>query len=137
MDAFFGPSVRLFFLEHPSWRPTIPSSCPVGWDPTAASALKDLLSLSDRLHQRIGLSQIKDKLGELRIDPQLTGIEPSVFTDIHGSNDEPLASRACYAIVATAAERSRSICQVCGERGDRRPGPWIRTLCDVHERAQP
>ena len=36
-------------------------------------------------------------------------------------------------IILTYEKLSFEICEVCGEKGERRNGGWIKTLCDTHE----
>lgn len=39
-------------------------------------------------------------------------------------------------LIAFAEAYSYKICEVCGQSGKARKGLWIRTLCDLHDRAQ-
>jgi hypothetical protein len=73
----------------------------------------DDIEVTPRLNH-ITVQQIKEKFGGLRFyydggDDYIRGLE---------SMAERWAGRSC---------------ETCGERGDRRGGGWIRTLCDKHE----
>jgi hypothetical protein len=39
-------------------------------------------------------------------------------------------------VVRMAEAMSSVTCEVCGAPGTRRGGPWVRTLCDEHDKAQ-
>lgn len=64
--------------------------------------------------KHIHVEQIKEKFGGLRFYYQ-GGDE-----EIHG-------------MVSMAEIWAGNVCEECGERGTRRSGGWVRTLCDVHE----
>lgn len=71
------------------------------------------IEVTPRLNH-IAIRQIKEKFGGLRFyydggDDYIRGLE---------SMAESWAGRSC---------------ETCGERGERRGGGWIRTLCDKHE----
>ena len=38
-----------------------------------------------------------------------------------------------YDLIIIYERLSYEICEVCGEKGERRNGGWIKTLCDTHE----
>ena len=39
----------------------------------------------------------------------------------------------CRGLAAMAEEWCNTVCETCGERGTKRAGGWMRTLCDKHE----
>jgi hypothetical protein len=138
----FGPLVQRFLLEHPGWKPSIDSHCPVGWDPILGRALVDLHELARSRRVRISISQIKEKFAELRIYFSVAG-EPEQFQfDIIGGNRRtsgrgpraPADSVRAEAmvIVNRASEESRKACQSCGRPGSVRSGGWLRVYCDEH-----
>jgi len=63
---------------------------------------------------QIRIEQIKEKFGTLRFYYQ-GGDE-----FVHGA-------------VWMAESMSGQICETCGDKGERRNGGWVRTLCDHHE----
>lgn len=73
----------------------------------------DNLTITPRVHH-IEIHQIKEKFGGLRFYYQ-------------GGDD------AVSGMVRMAEEWADVTCETCGDRGTRRHGGWIRTLCDKHE----
>ena len=63
--------------------------------------------------EQVVVLQIKEKFGGLRFYYQ-------------GGND------TIHGMVRMAEEWADQSCEVCGNKGTRRPGGWIRTLCDEH-----
>lgn len=138
----FGPQARQFFLEHPDWKPSIDSGCPIGWDNILSDALRELLALSVRRGARISIVQVKEKFAELRIYFRVSGERPQIYFDIRGADTRisgkyPPAraesvSAEAMAITNRASERSRQVCDVCGRPGAVRQGGWLRVFCDQH-----
>lgn len=64
-------------------------------------------------------TQVKQKFGLLRFS--LTA--PADLDD----------SRSIQMIAREAEEKSGTICEICGEPGERRTQGYIQTLCDFHE----
>lgn len=139
----FGPLVQRFLLEHPEWKPSIDSHCPVGWDLILGQALSELHGLAERRRVQVSIAQIKEKFAELRIYFRLAGEPDQIHFDIVGSDDRVVSGRSprassdsvraeAMSIVNRASEKSRSACQVCGQPGSVRPGGWLRVLCDAH-----
>ncbi len=62
---------------------------------------------------QVEVQQIKEKFGGLR------------FYVNHGDD-------VVYGMTNLADHLSFSICEKCGNRGERRSGGWIKTLCDQH-----
>lgn len=62
----------------------------------------------------IQIEQIKEKFGGLRFYYQ-------------GGDDE------ISGMVIMAERWANNTCETCGNKGERRSGGWIRTLCDFHE----
>jgi hypothetical protein len=58
--------------------------------------------------------QIKEKFGGLRF--------------YYDGGDEYISG-----LVSMAESWAGNTCETCGEKGERRSGGWIRTLCDKHE----
>ena len=63
--------------------------------------------------EQVRVDQIKEKFGTLRF----------YYT---GGND------TISGMVSMAESLTGQICETCGDRGERRSGGWIRTLCDKH-----
>jgi hypothetical protein len=75
--------------------------------------------LSEKLEPLIGdndirAEQVKEKFGGLRF---------------YINNYQ---SEAIQDLIQEAEQKSYTICEVCGEKGKRRMGGWIVTLCDKH-----
>lgn len=66
----------------------------------------------DEIHQPVA-AQVKEKFGGLRF-----------YVD---NADDHIRG-----VIDMAESMSLRICEVCGSPGKRRPGGWIRTLCDDH-----
>lgn len=138
----FGPRVQRFFIEHPDWKPSVDSHCPIGWDSILGQALADLYELAHSRRARVSILQVKEKFAELRIYFHVAGEPPQIHIDIVGeggrlSGRSPRASadsirEAAMAIVNRASEESRKACEVCGQPGSVRPGVWLRVFCDEH-----
>lgn len=65
------------------------------------------------LVDQVVVQQIKEKFGGLRF-----------YT--HGGDD------ATHGMINLADHLSFGMCEECGNRGERRSGGWIKTLCDQH-----
>lgn len=139
MDKF-GPLVQQFLLEHPDWKPSIDSHCPVGWDSILARSLIDLYELARSRRARISITQIKQKWAQLRVYIQVEG-EPTAFVlgmytgagviSMRTKNATPgSVTEEAWAIVDRATEQSLCACEECGEPGVARGGRWHRVLCD-------
>lgn len=63
----------------------------------------------------IEVMQVKEKFGTLR------------FYSRPWQSDGPFET-----MVSEAESRSERTCEWCGAEGKRRPGGWIKTLCDEH-----
>jgi hypothetical protein len=87
---------------------------PSAWDiERAEEAMENDIGITPKV-EWIRVEQIKEKFGGLRFyyqggDDHISGMETMA---------EVWASRTC---------------ETCGNKGERRNGGWIRTLCDVHE----
>lgn len=77
-----------------------------GQDDTTPYDVPDLV-------QQAVVQQIKEKFGTLRF--YITG-----------------GDRYIHGAIQMADSMSEHICEECGNAGVRRPGGWIRTLCDQH-----
>lgn len=87
---------------------------PTDWDEERADAIMDTdLKIADKVHW-IRVAQIKEKFGGLRF--------------YYDGGDEHISG-----MVTMAEVWAGYTCEQCGDRGTRRDGGWIRTLCDVHE----
>jgi hypothetical protein len=87
---------------------------PSDWDiERAEEAMKNDIDITPKLNW-IEIQQIKEKFGGLRF-----------YYD--GGDDE---ISGMVRMAEAWADRS---CETCGDRGQRRSGGWIRTLCDKHE----
>ena len=74
----------------------------------------DWANRKDQVVQQVTVDQIKEKFGGLRF--YYTGGDET----IHG-------------MVRMAEAWADASCETCGDRGKRRSGGWVRTLCDKHE----
>ena len=70
------------------------------------------LKVPDEVEQVVA-AQVKEKFGTLRF-----------YTD--GGDDYT------YGLINMAESMSAVTCEECGNKGHRRHGGWVRTLCDVH-----
>lgn len=64
--------------------------------------------------KQVVVAQVKEKFGGLRF--------------YYDGGDEYIAG-----LVDMTETMSYNICEECGDRGERRGGGWIQTLCDKHE----
>lgn len=87
---------------------------PSDWDiERAEEAMENDINITPKLNW-IEVQQIKEKFGGLRF-----------YYD--GGDDE------ISGMVSMAESWANHTCEDCGNKGERRSGGWIRTLCDVHE----
>jgi hypothetical protein len=87
---------------------------PSDWDmERAEEAMENEIDITPKVHW-IKVEQIKEKFGGLRFYYQ-------------GGDKE------IDGMVSMAETWAGHSCEVCGNKGTRRDGGWIRTLCDVHE----
>jgi hypothetical protein len=88
---------------------------PSDWD---EERIDDIMATPQSITEKvtwIQVQQIKEKFGGLRFYYQ-------------GGNDE------ISGMVRMAELWAGHTCETCGDKGHRRDGGWIRTLCDVHEK---
>lgn len=71
--------------------------------------------LAEEVEKLPVIVQVKEKFGGLRF-----------YVD--GGSSE------IYSYIDFAEQMSHKVCEVCGNRGERRGGSWIKTLCDIHEK---
>jgi hypothetical protein len=83
--------------------------CSDGWLEMIKNCIEELIFCGWDKH----IHQIKEKFGGLRF--------------YIGA-----ASKECHEIIRKYEALSFTICEVCGEKGERRNKGWIRTLCDKH-----
>lgn len=87
---------------------------PSDWDiERAEEAMENDINITPKVNW-IHIEQIKEKFGGLRFyydggDERISGME------------------------AMAESWAAHTCETCGNKGERRSGGWVRTLCDVHE----
>lgn len=74
----------------------------------------DWQNRKEQVVAQVTVDQIKEKFGGLRF--YYTGGDDT----IHG-------------MVRIAEAWADSSCETCGDKGERRSGGWVRTLCDKHE----
>jgi hypothetical protein len=87
---------------------------PSDWDiERAEEAMENDIDITPKLNW-IEIQQIKEKFGGLRFYYQ-------------GGDDE------ISGMVRMAEAWAYHSCETCGNKGERRSGGWIRTLCDFHE----
>jgi len=91
-----------------------------GWWPIIESLCANIQSHTDwRVKQgqeiaQVEVNQIKEKFGGLRF--------------YYSGGDAEISG-----MVRMAESWAGISCETCGDRGQRRSGGWIRTLCDKHE----
>lgn len=87
---------------------------PSDWDiERAEEAMENDIDITPKLNW-IEIQQIKEKFGGLRF-----------YYD--GGDDE------ISGMVRMAESWAANSCETCGNKGERRSGGWVRTLCDHHE----
>jgi hypothetical protein len=104
------------FATGSGWYPLIETLCfniqsHIDWNNNMAEKYPDM---KYKAIKQVQVAQIKEKFGTLRF-----------YYD--GGND------IIAGMVSMAESLSGQICEECGDKGERRSGGWIRTLCDKHE----
>lgn len=74
----------------------------------------DWKNRKDQVVEQVVVAQVKEKFGGLRF-----------YYD--GGDD------TVHGMVRMAEALADITCETCGDKGERRSGGWIRTLCDLHE----
>ena len=74
----------------------------------------DWANRKDQVVAQVTVDQIKEKFGGLRF--------------YYSGGDDTI-----HGMVRMAEAWADVSCEVCGSRGTRRNGGWVRTLCDAHE----
>ena len=118
------PSIQKFFDAHPQMEPRMPIyGLPAGWEVPIAAALEALAKLGLDSCVAIGLRQIKEKLGGLRIYALVDEIPHCAANDVGaprrsgllGSDEMPNSVRQRAAqVIADAVERCEVTCGKCG-----------------------
>ena len=88
-------------------------SCRDGWFDLIDTLCSTLQNVTRQGGPQVVASDVKEKYGAL-----------SFYTN--GINDEQ------DGMIQFAEAMSERICEVCGNRGQRRGGGWITTRCDTH-----
>ena len=83
-----------------------------GW----VGIVTELVNKLDANNITYSVAQIKEKFGTLRV--YLT----------YKNSDRQLVEK----LIAEAETKSATTCEVCGDYGQLRTGPWVKTLCDAH-----
>jgi hypothetical protein len=99
-------------------------SCGKGWYPLIVETDKKMRFL----YPEYEIHQIKEKFGELRF---YWGI-PAPETEISESQEQQnhLIQEIMHDVEANSENRSRYICELCGDRGSTRSKDyWYKTLC--------
>jgi hypothetical protein len=87
---------------------------PNDWDiERAQDAMDNDIAITPKVNY-IDVMQIKEKFGGLRF--------------YYDGGDERISG-----LVDMAESWANHTCETCGNKGERRHGGWVRTLCDVHE----
>lgn len=87
---------------------------PTEWDLEIVDAIMTKeIDVTPKVHW-IVIDQIKEKFGGLRFY-------------YHGGDDH------IHGMTRMAEVWADTLCETCGNRGQRRDGGWVRTLCDEHE----
>jgi hypothetical protein len=128
-----------FFRAHPERVPHTPSFVPNGWDEPVADALTSLLGVERVSGTAIRITQIKEKMGGLRIyvavDEDSVGpfeIVKSTPASTHFRNSAKPGSvrEHAHAIVDQAADRAELYCIRCGAPATHRKG--LYRVCATH-----
>ncbi len=90
--------------------------CGVGWAPLIEAFIQELDALPGG--PDLVFFSIKEKFGDIRID--IEEWPPGIDT------------KAVYALISQYEQKSMVTCELCGKPGKKRPGGWIKTLCDDH-----
>ena len=94
-------------------------SCQDGWFQIIYDLSADIMAIVKEEGIDVPeVTQVKEKLGALRFYPG-------------NSRNENI-----HQLISQAEERSLQTCEFCGAPGRRRPGGWIRTLCDEHAKKE-
>ncbi|MBA2960513.1 MULTISPECIES: hypothetical protein [Ramlibacter] len=97
-----------------------------GWWPAVANALDALLALGEEYPKaKLRVFQVKQKLGELRIQCELDCVPPVMRLRLD-------------AILHSAASACSVTCERCGRPGKQMCSSfgWLRVLCDEHAASQ-
>ena len=86
--------------------------CGAGWNCLTLPLIKRCR------REGVRVAQIKEKFGGLRF---------YVYNEL---------SESMQLAVDDAEELSYTICEECGEPGERRSGGWVKTLCDKHHQVK-
>jgi hypothetical protein len=143
-DIDTAPLTNDFLEEHPEMWPRISSFVPAGWAAEIAGALRALVDLSTETVVGIRVSQVKSKLGGLRIyvdidEDSLGPVEivdsTPISTRFRSSSTHGSVRDRARAIVDAAGARCEELCELCGAPGVlRNESGWLRTACDAHAR---
>jgi hypothetical protein len=74
----------------------------------------DWANRKEQVVEQVVVAQIKEKFGGLRF--------------YYDGGDEQI-----HGMVRMAEAWADQSCETCGDKGERRSGGWVRTLCDKHE----
>jgi hypothetical protein len=141
--AWSEPRVAGFFRANPDRVPRTWSFVPQGWDEPVADALTSLLGIERASGTAIRITQIKEKMGGLRIyvavDEDSVGpfeIVKSTPASTHFRNSATPGSvrEQAHAIVDQAADRAELLCIQCGLPATHRNG--LYRVCATHVRRE-
>ena len=141
-DIDTAPLTHDFLEAHPEMWPRISSFAPTGWDAEIAGALRALVDLSTETAVGIRVSQVKSKLGGLRIyldidEDSLGPVEvvdsTPISTRFRSSSTSGSVRDRARAIVDAAGARCESLCELCGAPGVlRNESGWLHIACPAH-----
>jgi hypothetical protein len=110
----FQSKYPTLFREHPRSGFSLPD----GWDKLVHGLCfileHKIMNLPEEIRGEVYCSQVKEKFGGLRF---------------YMNQETPYISGA----IALAENMSFHICERCGEKGSRRSGGWVVTLCEKHD----
>ena len=113
LDQEFAEKYPKIFKEYCGF------NCGDGWYDIINTLCTNIQNYIDFKHreghpiEQVVSIEVKEKFGELRFDTK-------------GGNE------VTTAMIVMAESFARRTCEVCGDKGKRRSGDWIQTLCDEH-----
>jgi len=135
-----APSTNAAISRHPNLRPQTASEVTHGWDSIVAVALEHIAVPSEASGVPIKVAQIKQKMGNLRLDVDEDAAGPleivektAAHTHLRSSTLAGSARERAAATVDAATARSATVCEASGGDGRLRKGTgWLHRACASH-----